>query len=82
MKRTSVSRTYLIADARERAVIPFLEAEFHAHAFIVRQVTTADYLVCRMLPGEAAVVLDGRVPHAMLIEVFTARGAGTLIRRA
>jgi acetylglutamate kinase len=26
-------------------------------------------------------VLDGRVPHAMLIEVFTARGAGTLIRR-
>jgi acetylglutamate kinase len=28
---------------------------------------------------EAAVVLDGRVPHAMLIEVFTARGAGTLI---
>ena len=29
---------------------------------------------------EAAVVLDGRVPHAMLIEVFTSRGAGTLIR--
>ncbi|MCC6925931.1 acetylglutamate kinase [Novosphingobium sp.] len=28
---------------------------------------------------EAAVVLDGRVPHAMLLEVFTARGAGTLI---
>ncbi len=29
---------------------------------------------------EAAVVLDGRVPHAMLIEFFTAHGAGTLIR--
>ncbi len=29
---------------------------------------------------EAAVVLDGRVPHAMLIEMFTAGGAGTLIR--
>ena len=29
---------------------------------------------------EAAVVLDGRVPHAMLLEIFTARGAGTLIR--
>ena len=28
---------------------------------------------------EAAVVLDGRVPHAMLLEVFTERGAGTLI---
>ncbi len=31
---------------------------------------------------EAAVVLDGRVPHAMLLEFFTARGAGTLIRSA
>ena len=28
---------------------------------------------------EAAVILDGRVPHAMLLELFTA-GAGTLIR--
>ena len=31
---------------------------------------------------EAAVVLDGRVPHAMLLEFFTQRGAGTLIRKA
>ena len=31
---------------------------------------------------DAAVVLDGRVPHAMLLEFFTARGAGTLIRKA
>ena len=29
---------------------------------------------------EAAVVLDGRVPHAMLLEIFTSRRAGTLIR--
>ena len=29
---------------------------------------------------EAAVVLDGRVPHAMLLEIFTSQGAGTLIR--
>jgi acetylglutamate kinase len=29
---------------------------------------------------EAAVVLDGRVPHAMLLEFFTSRGAGTLVR--
>ena len=29
---------------------------------------------------DAAVVLDGRVPHAMLLEFFTSRGAGTLIR--
>jgi len=31
---------------------------------------------------EAAVILDGRVPHAMLLEFFTARGAGTLVRAA
>ena len=31
---------------------------------------------------EAAVVLDGRVPHAMLLEIFTSRGAGTLIEKA
>ncbi|MDP3783400.1 MAG: acetylglutamate kinase [Sphingopyxis sp.] len=30
---------------------------------------------------EAAVILDGRIPHAMLLEIFTARGAGTLIHR-
>jgi len=29
---------------------------------------------------DAAVVLDGRVSHAMLLEFFTARGAGTLVR--
>ena len=29
---------------------------------------------------DAAVILDGRVPHAMLVEVFTKRGAGTLVR--
>lgn len=30
---------------------------------------------------EAVVILDGRRPHAMLVELFTAHGAGTLIRR-
>ncbi len=30
---------------------------------------------------DAAVVLDGRVPHAMLLEIFTRQGAGTLVRR-
>ncbi|MCH4894897.1 MULTISPECIES: acetylglutamate kinase [unclassified Sphingomonas] len=30
---------------------------------------------------DAAVILDGRVPHIMLLEVFTRRGAGTLVRR-
>ncbi|MBM3487497.1 MAG: acetylglutamate kinase [Alphaproteobacteria bacterium] len=31
---------------------------------------------------EAAVILDGRVPHAVLLEIFTEHGVGTLIRRA
>lgn len=31
---------------------------------------------------EAAVVLDGRVGHAMLLEFFTSTGAGTLVRAA
>ncbi|MBF0305155.1 MAG: acetylglutamate kinase [Alphaproteobacteria bacterium] len=30
---------------------------------------------------EAAVILDGRVPHALLLEIFTPHGVGTLIRR-
>jgi acetylglutamate kinase len=30
---------------------------------------------------EAAVILDGRVPHALLLEIFTERGAGTLVHR-
>jgi acetylglutamate kinase len=31
---------------------------------------------------EAAVILDGRVPHVILVEMFTAQGAGTLVRKA
>ena len=30
---------------------------------------------------DAAVILDGRVPHAMLLEIFTRSGAGTLVHR-
>lgn len=30
---------------------------------------------------EAVVVLDGRVPHAVLVELFTEHGAGTLIQK-
>ena len=31
--------------------------------------------------AEAAVILDGRVPHAVLLELFTSQGHGTIIRR-
>jgi acetylglutamate kinase len=30
---------------------------------------------------DAAVILDGRVPHAILLEIFTKQGAGTLVHR-
>jgi acetylglutamate kinase len=30
---------------------------------------------------EGAVILDGRVPHALLLEIFTSGGAGTLVHR-
>ncbi|WP_374943804.1 acetylglutamate kinase [Sphingomonas sp.] len=30
---------------------------------------------------DAAVIIDGRVPHGMLLEIFTEAGAGTLVRR-
>ena len=30
---------------------------------------------------EAAVILDGRVPHSMLLEIFTPQGIGTLVTR-
>ena len=55
-KRTKVSRTYLIADARERAVVPFIEVEFKEYAFVVKQVTTADYLICRHEEAGAVVL--------------------------
>jgi acetylglutamate kinase len=31
--------------------------------------------------AEAAVILDGRVPHVSLLEIFTQRGAGTLVHK-
>jgi hypothetical protein len=46
-KRVKASSTYLIADARERNVIPFLDEALANHLFVVKQVTTADYLICR-----------------------------------
>ena len=30
---------------------------------------------------DAAVILDGRLPHVMLVEIFTASGAGTLVHK-
>jgi hypothetical protein len=50
-------RTFLVADSRERAVVPFLDDALPAHPYVVRQVTTGDFLVCWQPPagpGEGA----------------------------
>jgi acetylglutamate kinase len=46
---------------------------------MIPKVETCIYAVERGVKG--AVILDGRVPHAVLLELFTDGGAGTLIRR-
>ena len=51
--KKGISDVYLIVDSRERNVIPFVETEFQEYAYVVKQVTTADYLVCRKGPGGA-----------------------------
>lgn len=60
----------------------------------VRRMTEAGVISGGMIPKtrtaldaleggvRAAVILDGRAPHAVLLELFTAHGAGTLIRIA
>ncbi len=45
---------------------------------MIPKVETCIYAIERGVKG--AVILDGRVPHAVLLELFTDRGAGTLIR--
>lgn len=53
---SALSSFYLVADARERCVIPFLEDTLGRHALAVRQVTTGDYLVCQRLPDGSVAV--------------------------
>ena len=51
--KKGASDVYLIVDARERAVIPFLETELQDHAYVQKQINTGDYLVCRKGRGDA-----------------------------
>jgi len=44
---TSAASHYLVADARERAVVPFLESTLAGRLVAGRQVNTGDYLICR-----------------------------------
>ena len=60
------------------ARIAELQADGTIHGGMIPKLETCVHAV--EAGCEAAVVLDGRVPHAMLLEIFTSRGAGTLIR--
>jgi acetylglutamate kinase len=55
-----------------------LIADGTIHGGMIPKVETALDAVERGV--RAAVILDGRVPHALLLELFTEHGAGTLIK--
>lgn len=61
---TTTTRKMIAAGTISGGMIPKVETCIHAVAGGV----------------EAAVILDGRVPHALLIEAFTPRGCGTIFR--
>ena len=63
----------------DRAAIDALKADGTITGGMIPKVETCAAAVDAGV--EAAVILDGRIPHAMLLEIFTARGAGTLIHR-
>ena len=48
-------------------------------AGMIPKIETCIYAIERGV--EAVVIMDGKVPHAVLLELFTTYGAGTLIRR-
>lgn len=60
-----------------RADIEALIADGTISGGMIPKVETALYGIDRGV--EAAVILDGRTPHALLLELFTPHGAGTLI---
>jgi len=71
---------------REGKVIPHLTmseakaliADGTIHGGMIPKVETAMYAVEQGV--RAAVILDGRIPHVLLLELFTEHGAGTLIK--
>ena len=81
-----LSATIWPGTARARflpAILPGLSAEaFAATLQSVVESETNRLIIEAVDAGvEAVVILDGRKPHAMLVELFTEHGAGTLICR-
>ena len=50
-----------------------------ANGELIRQLSVAEARAAIESGVEAVVILDGRRPHAMLVELFTEHGAGTLV---
>ena len=86
------SRLLLLTDVvgvldREKQVIPDLDLADIArlrrdgviYGGMIPKLETCIYAVENGV--DAAVILDGRVPHALLLEIFTEHGVGTLVRR-
>jgi acetylglutamate kinase len=59
------------------AQVKALTADGTISGGMIPKVETCLYAVDRGV--EAAVIIDGRVPHAILLELFTERGVGTMI---
>ena len=52
------------------------------HGFRARMIPKVETCLYALEKGvEGVVILDGKVPHAVLLELFTDLGAGTLIHR-
>jgi len=45
---TKIKDVYIVADSRERAVIPFIEDSYTEYAYIVKQITTGDFNICQL----------------------------------
>jgi acetylglutamate kinase len=89
---TKATRLLLLTDVtgvldKERTLIPELTVsrarELMADGTIAGGMIPKIETCIEAIAGglEAAVILDGRVPHALLLEIFTNHGVGTLIRR-
>ena len=89
----AATRLLLLTDVvgvldKDRALIPEMDtdraraliADGTIHGGMIPKVETCIQAV--EAGAEAAVILDGRVPHALRLEIFTGGGAGTMIRRA
>lgn len=86
------SRLFLLTDVagvldKEKRLIPHMTLEEAQRCMSDGTITggmipKVETCVSSVQQGvDAAVILDGRVPHALLLEVFTEGGAGTMIGR-